>query len=243
MGQDMTAIGYTQVSDTSERSRWVSAFGEPDFILIGPPKAGTSSLDAVFRQHPDLYMSPIKEPKHFLSLSPPPKRGGPGDAQAFGNYVWNVRDYHSLFFGAPEHLLRGESTPYYLSSATAHANMAKRVPDAKLIALLRDPARRAFSHWNYSRANGTEPLRDFRAACEAEPERLSRGWAPDWGYLELSRYGKHFSSLFRHFSPNQVLCLTQEELVASPSETMDRVWRFLDVSPVTIDLPWENRTP
>ena len=73
----------------------------PDFLVIGAPKAGSTALHAALAQHPALHMSPVKEPKFFLSDGPPPARGGPGDAQTYREHVWRRPDYEALFDGAP----------------------------------------------------------------------------------------------------------------------------------------------
>ena len=73
----------------------------PDFLVIGAPKAGTTALHAALAGHPALYMSPIKEPKFFLSDGPPPTRGGPGDALTYREHVWRRADYEALFRRPP----------------------------------------------------------------------------------------------------------------------------------------------
>src|SRR5487761_160882 len=72
----------------------------PDFLVIGAPKAGSTALHAALAQHPELYMSAVKEPKFFLSDGAPPARGGPGDAQTYREHVWRRPDYEALFDGA-----------------------------------------------------------------------------------------------------------------------------------------------
>ncbi len=73
----------------------------PDFLVIGAPKAGTTALHAALAAHPGLFMSPIKEPKFFLTDGPPPARGGgPGDVQTYREHVWRRTDYEALFAGA-----------------------------------------------------------------------------------------------------------------------------------------------
>ena len=73
----------------------------PDFFVAGAPKAGTTALHAALARHPSLYMSPVKEPKFFLSDGPPPTRGGPGDVRTYREHVWRRRDYEALFDAAP----------------------------------------------------------------------------------------------------------------------------------------------
>ena len=80
----------------------------PDFLVAGVPKAGTTALHAALSQHPGLYMSPIKEPKFFLTDGPPPAQGGPGDARTYREHVWRRADYEALFDAAPPGVPRGE---------------------------------------------------------------------------------------------------------------------------------------
>ena len=87
----------------------------PDFLVIGAPKAGTTALHAALARHPSLYLSPVKEPKFFLTDGPPPARGGgPGDAATYREHVWRRGDYEALFTSAPPGAACGESTPFYL---------------------------------------------------------------------------------------------------------------------------------
>src|SRR5689334_2211044 len=111
----------------------------PDFLIIGVPKAGTTSLHAALAPHPDLFLSAIKEPKHFLSDGPPPRRGGPGDIQTYEEHVWRRADYEALFDPAPPGTLKGESTPFYLYDLDAQRRIVRTLADPRLIAVLRDP--------------------------------------------------------------------------------------------------------
>ena len=69
----------------------------PDFFVIGAPKAGTTALHAALDRHPQLFMSPVKEPKFFLCDGPPPQGGGPGDAHSYREWIWRPADYERLF--------------------------------------------------------------------------------------------------------------------------------------------------
>ena len=73
----------------------------PDFFVAGAPKAGTTALHAALARHPSLYMSPVKEPKFFLTDGPPPSRGGPGDVRTYREHVWRRSEYEALFDAAP----------------------------------------------------------------------------------------------------------------------------------------------
>jgi hypothetical protein len=113
------------------------------------PKAGTTALHAALVQHPQLFLSRVKEPKFFLTDGPPPGQGGPGDVQTYGEHVWRRADYEALFADAPPGTLRGEATPFYLYDLDAQARIRRLLPDAKLIVLLRNPVDRAHSNWSH----------------------------------------------------------------------------------------------
>jgi hypothetical protein len=201
----------------------------PDFYVIGAPKAGSTALHDALLHHPQLYLSPVKEPKFFLCEGRPTNQNGPGDAHSAQEWVWRGADYERLFAGAPAGTLKGESTPFYLWDFDAHRRIQAATPDAKLIAVVRDPIDRAYSNWAHLWCDGLEPERDFLAACDLEDGRAERGWAPFWRYEGLGRYGEQLRHLFAFFPRSQVHVLKYRELVGQPQETLDRICRFLGV--------------
>jgi hypothetical protein len=214
----------------------------PDFFVMGAPKAGTTALHAALAQHPQLYLSPVKEPKYFLCDGrPPPQQGGPGDAHSYREWVWRRPQYEALFDAAPEGALLGESTPFYLADLAAHERIRAAVPDARLIVVLRDPVDRAYSNWAHLWADGLETVDDFVAACAEEPRRREAGWAPIWRYLETGLYGRQLQHLFSVFPREQVHIIRYLSLVEDPADTLDRVCRFLGVDEGVIsEVPARN---
>jgi hypothetical protein len=205
----------------------------PHFVIAGAPKAGTTALHAALTTHPGLYLSPVKEPKYYLTDGrPPPRSGqrGPGDAHSAREWVWRRADYLALFAGAPEGTVRGESTPFYLYDRAAQRRLAADVPDVKVVVVVRDPVDRAYSNWAHLRADGLEPEADFRAAVRAEERRIEAGWAPFWHYRGLGTYGAQLRDLHRQLSAEQVFVLRYRQLVDTPTETLDRVSDFLGVA-------------
>lgn len=216
----------------------------PDFLLIGAPKAGSTALHDALARHPQLYASPVKEPKYFLTGGVPPTRAdhrGPGDAHSAREWVWRRADYERLFQAAPARTLSFESTPFYLWSRSSHRRIAAQLPHAKLVAVIRDPIDRAFSNWTHLRADGLEPEPDFLRACRLEAQRVRAGWAPFWRYLELGRYGEQLQHLFSCFNPAQVLVIRYRQLIDAPADTLNDVCRFLGVDTgVVTALPESN---
>jgi Sulfotransferase family len=216
----------------------------PDFLVVGAPKAGTTALHAALARHPALYMSPVKEPKFFLTDGPPPSRGGgPGDAQTYREHVWRRSDYEALFDAAPPGTLRGESTPFYLYDRAAQRRIHALVPGARLIAILRDPVERAHSNWTHLWSAGLEPVHDVVRACQEEERRIEAGWDVFWHYVRLGRYGEQLEHLYTLFPPERVLVFRYRELLEHPLRTLDRICAFLCVETgVVAQLPRENVT-
>jgi Sulfotransferase family len=217
----------------------------PDFFLIGAPKAGTTALHAALAQHPQLHLSAVKEPKYYLcGDSPPPTYKGPGDAHSNQEWIWQRSRYQELFAGASEGARCGESTPFYLNSGDALRRIADDVPDARLIAVLRDPVDRAYSNWMHLWVDGLEPCADIVEACRREPERIAAGWAPFWHYQSVGMYGGQLARLFGMFPREQVLVLRYRDLVDTPEETLNRVAGFLDVEQdAVVSVPADNSRP
>lgn len=185
----------------------------PDFLLIGAPKCATSALHAALAQHPELFLAVPKEPKFFLTDGPPPASGGgPGDVPTWAEHVWRRADYEALFARAPDGALCGESTVFYLYDHAAQRRIHALLPNAKLIAVLRDPVERAHSNWAHLRGAALEPEADFRSAVALEPTRIAAGWAPFWHYVAQGRYGEQLDHLFTLFDPAQVLILRYREV-------------------------------
>lgn len=215
----------------------------PDFLVVGAPKAGTTALHAALSRHPGLYLSPVKEPKFFLTDGPPPTRGGPGDVLTYREHIWQRERYEALFEAAPAGMPRGESTPLYLYDPAAMRRIHALIPEVRLIVIVRDPVERAHSNWAHLWSAGLEPVGDFVAACGEEDRRIAAGWAPFWHYTGLGRYGEQLARAFSLFGREQVLVLRYRLLIDEPIATLDKICAFLGVQTgVLTEIPRENVT-
>ena len=214
----------------------------PDALIIGAPKAGTTALHAALARHPQVFASRPKEPKYYLcGDAPPPAYRGPGDAHSQQEWVWRRSDYQRLFAAAPADSVRIESTPFYLYSTDARRRIADDLPDAKLIAVIRDPIDRAYSNWMHLWMDGLEPRSNIVEAVKHEQKRIDNGWAPFWHYQGLGMYGRQVQDLFDHFPREQVLLLRYKSLVDEPDKVLNRVFGFLGVETQEIDqIPSDN---
>ena len=105
---------------------------------------------------------------------------------------------------------------FYLYDRDAQARIRKLLPEARLIAVLRDPVERAHSNWAHLRGAGLEPEADFATALDREPERIAAGWAHFWHYAALGRYGEQLDHLYGLFPREQVLLIRYRELRDAP---------------------------
>jgi hypothetical protein len=142
--------------------------------------------------------------------------------------------------------ITGEASPYYLFHPLAPGRIARALPEVRLIAVLRDPAERAYSQYQFERRHGFEDL-PLAEALDREPERLA-GEAermlrePGYesfayrhhGYLARGRYAEQLERLFELVPPARVLLLQSEALLADPDAVLARVWSFLDLPPYTL---------
>ncbi|MGI9247198.1 MAG: sulfotransferase domain-containing protein [Steroidobacteraceae bacterium] len=197
----------------------------PGAMIIGAMKCGTSSLHNYLCQHPGVN-PPLRKEVHYFDMHY--DRGEP----------W----YRANFGRADAGGLNLDSTPYYLFHPAVPARAAALVPAAKLVVLLRDPVRRAYSHYWHERDTGRETL-PFEDAIAAEPDRLGDAQARlAAGAIEHSAAHQHFSYLSRglyaeqlgrwlqHYPRERLLLLRFEDLAADPLAVLNRTlgWLGLD---------------
>src|SRR6478735_4133363 len=135
MSSNSVVIGYALAMPVRvPRSSQAGRGGRlPDFLLVGAPKCGTTALHAALAEHPELYLSQVKEPKYYLcGDSPPPTYRGPGDAHSNQEWIWQRQRYLDLFADAGDEQAAGESTPFYLYHRDARRRIAADNPGAKL---------------------------------------------------------------------------------------------------------------
>lgn len=200
-----------------------------DFLIVGAQKCATTSLFEHLRSHPDISMPLEKEVPFFT-------KEGCGEAD------W--RAYAERHFGDDTGKLRGKATPQYLCDESAPERIRALMPDVKIIAILRDPIDRTWSHYQMGKRRDTEP-RDFDTAIDellSEP-RLARGRTgrvPTHAegyesegdfYVTWSEYGRMLKRYVDEFGSGQVLVLFSEDLRSDPGGTLDRLLDFIGLAP------------
>jgi hypothetical protein len=196
----------------------------PGCIIAGAQKAGTTSLFDYLCDHPQCAPSFTKEVHYF--------------DDAFDRGEGWYRMHFPL--GARERLCF-ESSPYYMFDPRVPVRVRELVPDVKLIFLLRNPASRAYSHFQHSVRRGHEPL-SFEAALEAEPQRLAgeherllaepyaRSNPHRWySYATRGHYADQLVRWLTLFPREQILLLQAERLFKQPAAEFAEVLQFLNL--------------
>lgn len=211
----------------------------PNFLVVGAPKAGTTALAAILEHHPDVFLSPLKEPKYFSSRVLEQPLGGPGDAHAEALFVRTERAYRRLFRRAGDARAVGEASVdlLYLHNVVI-PEIRRLLGDPRIVVSLRDPVARAVSAYTQLVRDGRETL-PFADALAAEPDRRAANWEFMWSYVDVGRYASQVEAYLAAFS--RVHVLLHEDLLERPAETIRELLRFLEVDD-NAELPLDLRS-
>lgn len=215
---------------TDARSgRRASAHPLPNLLVVGAMRSGTTTAYRVLSEHPEVFMSPWKEP-HFLGLGGKrPRYSGPGDDAMNRNAVVSERTYRELFRDGAECRWRGEASASYLYLADAVRGIRRYIDDPRLVILLRNPVDRAYSAYRYMRGQEREPCDTFAAALVDEERRIADGWAPMWHYRGASHYKPQLERWFAAFPADRIHVSLFDDLQDRPNEVFGSIFAWLGV--------------
>ncbi|MBA4802335.1 MAG: sulfotransferase [Euryhalocaulis sp.] len=179
----------------------------PDFLFIGPSKAGSTWLFETLRRHPGIYVPPAK------------------DIYFFDRYYNRGLDWYARQFAGADNGDRviGEFSHDYLYSKDAAGRISRDLPDVKLIATPRNPFERAISHYRFSLRNGAK-FRDFADGAAQNPAILTH-----------SLYADALETYLDKFPDDQVFIAPFDRLKAEPQRFLDDLCGFLGVDPGQTD--------
>lgn len=201
----------------------------PTFLIVGAKRSGSTSLFEYVSSHPGVAPCHVQKGTHYFDVN-------------FGRgWRWFRSSFPLAVPGSGK--ITGEASPYYMFHPLAPARIAAALPAARLVAVLRDPVIRAYSHYQYERRRGFEDL-SLEQALDREQERLAgeaerMAAEPHYesfehrhhAYLARGRYAEQLDELRRHFPAEQLLILQSEALFADPDAAISAVWRHLGLPP------------
>jgi len=179
----------------------------PDFIIIGAPKAGTTSLWRLIAQHPQIVPCATKEPAFFMR-----------DEIYARGWDW----YQNLFPGKQPGQISGEATTEYSQTRSfpkTVSRIAKHVPEAKLIFIMRHPFETLESRWRQSLHNRDPIPSDFATAVKEYPP-----------LMENVRFAETIDDFLEHFQNDKMLLLLFEDFKDAPNAMCKKVFDFLEIA-------------
>jgi len=199
----------------------------PDFFLVGAPRSGTTSMYTYLKQHPEIYLSVLKEP-HFFStdLSRPPQA------------VADESLYRGLFAGAEDEKRLGEGSVWYLESRDAPHAIRGFSPSARILVMLRNPVDMMASlHALYTRT-GNEEILDFEEALGAQEERARGERIPAGAYFpegliytRAATFAEKLGRYFEVFGRDRVHVVVFDDFASEPLRVYRETLEFLEVDP------------
>lgn len=186
----------------------------PDFVIVGAPKCGTTSLASWLAAHPSIFMSPIKEPNYFCFDS--------GRRRT----VDKLEVYERLFAPAQYWQTCGEASTSYLYSDVAVPEIRRCNPRTHFIAMVRNPLEMVVSLHAQKLYSQIDHVPDFKDAWRLSPQR--EPWLDYRAQGLLGRQIKHLQGLVPQ---DDLLVLVFDDLVARPAAVYRDVLLFLGARP------------
>ncbi len=210
-----------------------------NLFIVGAMKAATTSFAHALSKHPEIFVSPIKEPHFFVD--PLPKQfletsrffslddyfKNKYPAPLHRAQIMNALQYQHLYLNATTEKYLAEASTSYLHAPEATKRIFNYNPQAKIIILTREPLQRAFSHYNMNLGLGRE-RKSFADVMARDIDLYKKGKLPWYSYLNMSCYNKpirHYHNIFE-----SVLVLSLEDLVSNTEREMGKVANFLDIA-------------
>lgn len=201
----------------------------PTFMVIGAAKAGTTALYWYMAEHPEVFMSRVKETNYFAYGVDAGGRLLYGNPDMHHFPVKTSKEYEQLFADAGGALAIGEVSPLYLECPQAAARIRERLPATKIICCLRQPVDRAYSDYlMYLRNRGRhfDPARELTAQAQ---------WArPDSHWMQIGRYYPQLSRYFESFPRSQIHVFLFDDLKKNPLAVTQQLYRFVGVDPAFV---------
>ncbi len=199
----------------------------PNFIISGFPKCGTTSLHYYLAEHPEIFMPKQKELHFFTNKILSRQIAGKGDKLALKTHIRNFKEYSKFFSSEKNFKSVGETSPSYINYPELFNEIKNTLSNPKIIVLVRDPIKRAYSNYLHLVREGREQL-SFSEALAQEDKRKKQHFSDFWYYKFNSSYYEKLVKAKEIFP--EVLILTQEELMNNPEETVKKTYRFLEVN-------------
>ena len=197
----------------------------PDFYIVGAPKSGTTSLYDYLAGNPRVFLPARKELRYFG-----------GDLEVRHRHTFSREEFLAEYADAPNAALLGNAYVWYLYSTSAAAEIHRLRPDARIVAMLRDPVDALYSLHSEFVYDGNEEIADFAAALDAEPDRCAGRRVPAEAhfpaglcYRRTVRYAEQLARYLDRFGQERVHVIFFDDFVGDPAACYAQLLDFLRV--------------
>lgn len=218
----------------------------PTFLVVGAVKAGTTSLHEYLQQHPEVYMSPVKETNHFcdadmdfahfnvdyrqdIDHNLDKYLAGPMDKKIHIAHVRTWQQYQLLFKNVKDEKAVGEVSNAYLFCPSTVTAIKQKLPAVKIIMVLRNPVDRLYSQYLMNLKLGKITERDLLREIEQDQAKIHKGWGVSHLYLEVGKYYEQVKRYYDAFPKEQIKVLLFDDFKKDATATMQEIFDFIGV--------------
>ncbi len=220
----------------------------PTFLIVGAVKAGTTSLHEYLQLHPEVYMSPIKETNFFsdgdmlfddfnvdykqdVSINVDKYLSGAMDTKIHIAHVRTWEQYQKLFRNSKNEKAIGEVSNSYLFLPSTPMAIKNKLPEVKIVMILRDPVERLYSQFLMNLKLGKIKEKDLLKEIESDQQKLKKGWGVSHLYLEVGNYYEQVKRYYEQFPAEQIKMILFDDFKKDAKATMKDLFQFLGVDP------------
>jgi hypothetical protein len=204
-------------------------FNKPNFLIVGAAKSGSTSLYQYLNQHPEVFMPVNKEPNYFVAdYQKDMSKDCPSYKIDMKRMVFEQDNYYNLFNQVNKnHKAIGEASVTYLfKPIEAILKIKRELGDPKILIILRNPIKRAFSHYSYACELGLEKL-SFDEAISVENKRLKKKWSSTFAYINQGMFYNQVKAYKEAFSNVHVLVL--DDFLNNEQLELEKIYNYLGI--------------
>jgi hypothetical protein len=195
----------------------------PNFFIVGAAKSGTTSLYYYLKQHPQIFMPTLKEPHYFSEINYSKCKG-------IIPFINSWSEYLNIFSNVSTEKAIGEASVSYLCHPGTANRINEKIPNAKIIIILRNPIERVFSHFLMDIREGKlSPESNFISTILLDSKKPSKKWGDSNLFLECGMYSKQIKEYIEAFGKDSILILTFDDLIKSKECFLKRIYAFLGI--------------
>jgi len=187
---------------------------KPNFFIVGAQRCGTTTLYHTLKKHPDIFMSPVKEPCFFIKQKTKKE--------------WD--EYLQLFQKSNKEKIIGEASTIYFHNKKSPYLIKNKTPNAKILIQLRSPVERTISAYKQNRKRGKEKL-NLKDALTEENKRIQKNFDNSFYYFHKSIYYPQVKKFFDVFGEKSVKITVFEEFIQNPQKILNEIASFLEIDP------------